>query len=151
MQEDSLENLLNMLGGKLIHLDTPVKTVAQAAKAVSTSPKNIIKSLVFMTEKEGPVLIIIDGSSKVDIKKLEMLFGSSRLANPTEVKKYTGYEIGGVPPVGVKIKTYVDPKVLENNFVYGGGGSSYKLCRIDPKRIVEFQEAKVISIAMGSR
>jgi len=44
------------------------------------------------------------------------------LATPEEVKQITGFEVGAMPPVGVKVKTIVDPKVLKNEFVIGGGG-----------------------------
>jgi len=70
--------------------------------------------------KKGRYLAIVDGESKVSLEKIKRHFGEVRLATPEEVRKITGFEVGGVPPVGIEVKTTVDPKVLENEFVIGG-------------------------------
>lgn len=141
----NVEKVIESLGGEMLNVGKPVKTVAQAAKATKASPKQIIKSLVLISEK-GPMLAIVDGESKVSFEKIEQHFGKVRLATPEEVRKITGFEIGGVPPVGINIKTVIDPKVLENEFVIGGGGRIDKLCKIDPRKIIEYQRADVIEI-----
>ncbi|NJE09181.1 hypothetical protein E3E31_11725 [Thermococcus sp. M39] len=140
-----LEEVIESLGGEMINVGKPVKTVAQAVKATGVSPRQIIKSLVLISEK-GPILAIVDGESKVSLEKIKQHFGEVRLATPEEVKEITGFEVGGVPPVGINIKTIVDPKVLENEFVIGGGGRIDKLCKLSPKKIVEYQKAEIIEI-----
>jgi len=140
-----LEEIVESLGGEIINVGKPVKTVTQAVKATKASPRQIIKSLVLISEK-GPILAIVDGESKVSLEKIKQHFGEVRLATPEEVKEITGFEVGGVPPVGIGIKTIVDPRVLENEFVIGGGGRIDKLCKLSPKRIVEYQKAEIIEI-----
>ncbi|RLG52082.1 MAG: hypothetical protein DRO00_06195 [Thermoproteota archaeon] len=147
MDQNDLENLIEKLGGEMIDVGKPVKTVAQAAKHTNSSPKQIIKSLVFISEKIGPVLAIVEGDTKADVEKLSKLFGSCRLANPDEVLSITGYRIGEVPPVGLKIKTVVDKRVLSNTYVIGGGGRIDRLSKLDPRRIVEYQNAEVLDIS----
>jgi len=143
--KEKIEELARKLNGKIINVGKIVKTVEQAAKETNTDPEHIIKSLLFITSR-GPVLVVVDGKSKVDSSKLERYFGSSRLATPEEVKKITGYEIGEIPPVGISVETVVDPKVLENDFVLGGGGSIDKLLKLNPKQIVKFQKARIIHV-----
>ena len=140
-----LEEIVKSLGGEIINVGKPVKTVTQAVKATKASPRQIIKSLVLISEK-GPILAIVDGESKVSLEKIKQHFGEVRLATPEEVKEVTGFEVGGVPPVGIEIKTIVDPRVLENEFVIGGGGRIDKLCKLSPKKIVEYQKAEIIEI-----
>jgi len=82
----------------------------------------------------------------VDLNKLTKLVGLVRLAKPKEVKEITGYDVGGVPPIGVKVRTIVDSKVLENDFIVGGGGSIDKLLKLEPKKIIEYQKAEVADI-----
>ncbi len=144
--DEKVRELINSLGGEIITLDVPVKTVKQAAEAVKSSPSNIIKSLLFIAEGNTPVLVIVSGDSKVDMKKLSRVFKNPRLASPPEVLALTGFRVGGVPPVGVAVKTIIDKKVLKNKYVYGGGGSINKLCKIDPRKIVEYQNAEVLDI-----
>ncbi|MCD6247148.1 MAG: hypothetical protein J7J87_01800 [Candidatus Diapherotrites archaeon] len=65
----NLEELIRKLGGKIIDAGKPVKTVEQAVKATGSEPKQIIKSLLFISEEE-PVLVIVDGESKVDLDNI---------------------------------------------------------------------------------
>jgi len=141
-----LEDLIRKLGGEIINVGKPVKTVEQAVKATGSNPKQIIKSLLFISEKE-PVLVIVDGESKVDLNKLAKIIGGKvRLATPEEVKQITGFEVGAVPPVGVEVKTIVDPKVLESKFVIGGGGRINRLSKLNPEKIVEHQRAIIVDV-----
>jgi len=141
-----LEELIRKLDGEIINVGKPVKTVEQAVKATDSNPKQIIKSLLFISREEGPVLVIVDGESKVDLNKLAKIFGKVRFATPEEVKRITGFEVGAVPPVGVKVKTIVDPKVLENKFVIGGGGRIDRLSKLNPEKIVEYQKAIIVDV-----
>ena len=146
--EEKLDDLVRRLGGEMINVGKPVKTVKQAVEATGLSPKQIIKSLLFISE-DGPILAIVDGSSRVDLAKLRKVVGGGevRLARPDEVKRITKYEVGSLPPIGVKARTIVDPRVLENRVVVGGGGSSDKLSKLDPRKIIEYQKAEVADIA----
>ncbi len=142
MKQEEFEELIKKLDGEIIDVAKPVKTVAQAVSATNSSPKQIIKSLLFISENE-PVLVILDGESRVDLKKLTKLVGKVRFASPEEVKQITGFEVGAVPPIGIKIKTIVDKKVLENKFVIGGGGRIDRLIRLIPDKIIQHQKAIV--------
>jgi len=141
----NLEEIIRSLGGEIIEVGRPVIRVSQAVEATGASPRQIIKSMVVIS-KEGPLLVIVDGESKISMKKLKKLFGKVRLASSDEVKELTGFEIGGVPPVGVPLRTIVDPRVLENDYVIGGGGRIDRLCKLDPRKIVEYQRAEVIDV-----
>ncbi|MEM2843320.1 MAG: YbaK/EbsC family protein [Candidatus Bathyarchaeia archaeon] len=147
MLESKLEELIKKLNGEIINVGKNVKTVEQAVNATGLTPKQIIKSLLYISEKE-PLLVIVDGESKVDLNKLTNLVGLVRLAKPREVREIIGYDVGGVPPVGIKVRTIVDSKVLENDFIVGGGGSANKLLKIDPKKVIEYQKAEVTNISV---
>ncbi|MCL7393885.1 MAG: hypothetical protein LZ169_03550 [Thaumarchaeota archaeon] len=141
------EELVRRLGGEILELDAPVKTVEQAARATGADPGQIIKSILLITECGGAVLAIVDGRSRVDLKKIEKRLGKARLASPQEVKEITGYEVGELPPIGIPVKTLIDPRVLEKNYVLGGGGAINRLIRIDPRKIVEAQNAEIENIS----
>lgn len=138
---------MKRLGGEILELKTSVKTVEQASRATGADPSQIIKSMLLISEKEGAILAIVDGRSRVDLEKLSLRFGRTRLASPKEVKKLTGYEVGELPPIGLPIKTVIDPKVLEKSYVIGGGGAINRLIKIDPKKILEVQKAEIMEIS----
>ncbi|MCD6372893.1 MAG: hypothetical protein J7L37_05035 [Thermococcus sp.] len=141
-----LEDIARELEAEILDIGRPVKTVEQATKETGVAKKQVIKSLVIISESE-PLLVIVDGESRVSMSKLEKKFGKCRFAKPKEVKELTGYEVGGVPPVGVPLRTIVDPKVLENEYVIGGGGAIDRLIRIRPEKIIEYQRAEVIDVS----
>ncbi len=141
----NFEELIQKLGGEILNFEEPVKTVEQAVRVSGFPRGKIIKSIVLISKKM-PILVIVDGESKVSFKKLKEILGKVRMAKPEEVQKITGYEIGSVPPVGVDIKTIVDSKVVKNDYVLGGGGDVRRLIKIDPKKIVEYQKAEILDI-----
>ncbi len=141
------EEIVNELDAKILNIGKEVKTVEQASKELNVSKEMFIKSLLFISKEA--VLVIVKGNSRVDTKKLKKMFGKIRMANPSEVKEVTGFEVGAVPPVlDVTIKTIIDQKVLEEKEVIGGGGDVNKLLKIDPKKIVEWQKAEVVDITL---
>jgi len=83
---EELEELLRRLGGEIIDVGRPVKTVSQAVKATNSNPKQIIKSLLFISER-GPVLVIVDGVSRIDINKLAKIFGKVSLQRRKRLSK----------------------------------------------------------------
>ena len=141
----SLEEIAKVLNAEILDIGKPVKTVQQAAQATGFSPNKIIKSLVLVCDK-GPLLTILDGDSRIDFKKLEPKFGRCRFAKPYEVREITGYEVGGVPPVGISLLTIIDLRVMRKDYVIGGGGSIDRLIKIAPQKIAEYQNAEIMEI-----
>lgn len=142
-----VEEIVKELGGEIIEPQGEVKSVKQVVELLGINPENIIKSLVFIVNENEPLLVIVDGKSKASLEKLKNIFGNVRMAKPKEVEEITGYKIGEVPPVGVPIKTVVDRRVIEKEFVVGGGGRIDRLSKLSPKKIVEFQKAEVLDVS----
>lgn len=77
------------------------RTAAQAATAVGCELGQIVKSLIF-TADGVPVLVLMDGASRVDVERVRAHLGATevRRADADLVRETTGYAIGGVPPSG---------------------------------------------------
>ena len=156
MDERDLQMFLDANGiyAKIFRLERKTKTVEQAVMALQTSKDKIIKTLTFIDESGEPILAIVTGEDTVNLKKLAKGIDTIgvRMATPTEVKSHSGYSVGGVPPVGhkVKIRTVIDTKVMRKKIVYGGGGSDNSLLEIRPWDIESLQDATVKSINMKS-
>jgi Cys-tRNA(Pro) deacylase len=153
MSEKDLESYLKDKGvnARIIIFDKPTTTVSEAENVLGISRERIIKSMVFIDDKGLPILAIVTGDKKIDMKKLakECEVKEVRLANPIEVKKFTGYEVGTTPPFGFKnpIKTIIDPKVLEFDKVYGGGGAMNALLEINTKDLLKLTNGKIAYIS----
>ena len=133
-----LESYINEknIDAKIIEV-RKASTVKEAAEELGCSKRQIIKSMVLVAGDEA-VIAIVDGTSSVDLKRVEKLIGKSvRVAEREEVLDLTGFPAGGVPPVGHNCKVILDERVLKNEKVYGGGGDEKHLLLISPSEIVE--------------
>ncbi|MEN2995404.1 MAG: YbaK/EbsC family protein [Acetomicrobium sp.] len=56
--------------GEILVSDKTIFTVEDASRAIGVPEEHILKSLIFLVDEE-PVLALMSGSNKVDIKKLK--------------------------------------------------------------------------------
>ena len=125
-------------------------TVDAAANRLGISRERIIKSILFVDDSGLPVLGIVTGDKRVSEVKLARVCGARyvRKAGAAEVKRFTGYDVGAVPPVGykVKVRTFIDEKVMRFEKVVGGGGEINVLLEISPTDIKRLTNAAVADI-----
>lgn len=117
--------------------DTSTKSSALAAKALGCSVAEIAKSVVF--NSGGPVVVVISGDKRVDMRKLSERTGAAAaVATPEEVRTLTGYPIGGVPPFphvdGVRV--LCDESLLRFSRVWAAGGAPNVVFGISPADLI---------------
>jgi len=139
------------LAGELVTLPEHVPTVEAAARAVGASVERIVKSVLFLADS-SPVLVIANGTQRVDYKRVADYLNLSRkrlkLADALTVLEITGYPVGTVPPFGHKtrLRTLIDAGVLAQPEVYAGGGAIDALVRIAPAEIVRATGAETVNV-----
>jgi prolyl-tRNA editing enzyme YbaK/EbsC (Cys-tRNA(Pro) deacylase) len=153
LNEKYLENYLNKLGVsfQIIKYEKPVMS---AKNAEEHTDGIVAKSIILICDNK-PLLCFLLGKDMIDLNKIKKYFNCNevRLAKAKEVKEITGYDIGSVPPIGLKqkIKTIVDKKVIElddNQIIYCGGGSHYHLLRISKRDLLKIMEYEVYDITV---
>ncbi len=124
-----------------------VHSVEEAARALNASPSDLIKSIVFLRDRQV-VVAIVSGEDRVSRRLVGKTLGwhIPQIAGSEEVLKHIGYPIGGVPPFGYRASVLIDPKVLRKKIVYGGGGSPRSLVRMDPDELLRVTGAIVAEI-----
>jgi prolyl-tRNA editing enzyme YbaK/EbsC (Cys-tRNA(Pro) deacylase) len=131
--------------------ETP--TVTLAARAMGCAEDQIVKSVLFLIkqdEQAEPVLVMTNGTTQIDFRKLARIFGVGRkrirLAPADVVLAETGYPAGGVPPFGFDrtIATFIERAVLEQPVVYAGGGDDRTLLRTTPAELVRVTNARIV-------
>ena len=139
------------LTGELVWLQQHVPTVAAAAQAVGAPVERIVKSVLFIADAL-PVLVIANGTNRVDYKRVADYVGISRkrlkLADAPTVLDMTGFPVGTVPPFGhkTKLRTLIDVGVLAQPEVYAGGGAIDALLRITPAEIMRATGAERVNV-----
>ena len=117
---------LALLGaqGEVRRLDDSARTAKEAAAALGIEVGQIASSLIFLADGE-PVLVIASGGHRVDELQLgAVLAATITKANADDVRKATGYAIGGVAPVGhpEPLRTIVDIALSRYDRVWAAAG-----------------------------
>ena len=110
---------------KIICLEQTAKTAQDAATALGCNVGAIVKSLLFKTG-DNFVLCLVSGDKRCALNKLKKIIDEKdvSMAHPDDVKKITGYTIGGVSPVGHlnKVKIYIDNNLERFTTIFAAAG-----------------------------
>jgi Cys-tRNA(Pro) deacylase len=128
------------VAAEIIHLPDHTPTVEAAAQALGVPVDRIAKSILFLADG-APVLVIANGTSRFDYRRLAGHLGLSRkkikMAGAEEVMQAAGYEVGAMPPFGHKtrLRTLIDARMFDQPEIYAGGGEIDALLRLRPQEI----------------
>ncbi|HEX7002256.1 MAG TPA: YbaK/EbsC family protein [Trueperaceae bacterium] len=157
LTEEDLERFceIDRVDATLHRLTVPTPTVADAAAAVGADPGRIVKSLVFLAERE-PLLVIAAGESRVAYPMLAEFLGISRkrlrFATADEALAVTGYRVGAMPPFGhrIQLPTLIDANTVPDaGTVFAGGGGVSSLLELDARDLHEVTSAKRVALSRG--
>jgi prolyl-tRNA editing enzyme YbaK/EbsC (Cys-tRNA(Pro) deacylase) len=127
------------------------RTAQQAADAVGAPLGSIVKSLVFIADENRPVLALVAGDRRADADKVAQLVGATkaRIANANEVRAYTSFVIGGVPPVAhpEKLETFLDESLLRFNTVWAAAGTPHAVFKIELQILLQLVAGRVENIS----
>ncbi len=129
------------------------RTAAEAAAAIGCGTSEIVKSLIF--EADGvPVLVLVDGSSRVDLDLVRSALGATEVkrADADLVRATTGYAIGGVPPFGHRTRTTVlaDRGLLAHPLVWAAAGTPHSVFPMAPKDLIAHAGAELVDVREGT-
>ena len=107
-------------------------TVAEAAEALGCEPGMIAKTLSFL-QREQPVLILVEGTVRIDNKKYRQQFDcKAKMIPADQVEALVGHDIGGVCPFGILpgVTVYLDESLKKHQTVYPAAGSDHSAVRL---------------------
>ena len=125
------------------------RTAEDAANALGTTVGQIVKSLVFLAG-DRPILVLVSGVNRADTAKLQALVDAEiTRANADDVRRITGYAIGGVPPFGhlTFLTTYLDRDLLQHEEVWAAAGTPNAVFAITPHDLLRITAAQVADVA----
>ena len=134
----------------VVEFDESTHTAQEAADAIGCQLAQIAKSILFRSASGRPVLVIASGINKVDEKKIRALLGEKiERASPDFVKEMTGFEVGGVPPLGhaSPCVTYLDEDLMAYPTRWAAGGTPNAVFEIGFERLAEMSGATVADVA----
>ena len=130
---------------KVIVLEQTARTANDAATALGCKVGAIVKSLLFKAG-DGFVLCLVSGDKRCSLNKLKKILDEKdvSMANPEDVKKVTGYTIGGVSPTGhlIKIKIFIDENLNRFSSIFAAAGHPNTIFKITYKQLIKLTEGK---------
>ena len=132
-----------------ICLDTTARTAKDAAQSLKVEVGSIVKSLVFKSLKKNLYyLCLVSGDKFISEKKLSSIINDEiEKASADQTKNYTGFSIGGVPPVGhlnPPTQIFMDSNLKRFEKIYAAAGNSYVVFGITFEQICKITKGKII-------
>jgi prolyl-tRNA editing enzyme YbaK/EbsC (Cys-tRNA(Pro) deacylase) len=137
--------------GLVQELPADTSTAEAAARAVDAPVGSIVKSLVFLADGK-PLLVLVAGDQRADVKRIRTELGLSkkrlRIARPAEVQEHTGFEVGGVPPVGHSrpLRTLIDRTLSRFDRVWAAAGNANAVFPIAYAQLVSITGGEVMGL-----
>ena len=135
---------------KVIELEQTARTANDAATALGCKVGAIVKSLLFKAG-ENFILCLVSGDKRCSLNKLKKILNEKdvSMANPDDVKRVTGYTIGGVSPTGhlTKIKIYIDENLKNFSSIFAAAGHPNAVFEIDFENLKALTSGETKEIA----
>ncbi len=140
---------LKAAGVDTVPLEMPgeTRTAVQAAEAAGCALDQIVKSILFKGAASGRLyLFLTAGGNQVDAGLAAALAGEPMgRADADEVRRVTGFAIGGVSPVGhlTPLPVWFDPRLLDFAVIWGAAGTPRHIFPIAPAELLRVTGATV--------
>lgn len=112
----------------------------QTAKELNIDEYNVIKTLVFQSEK-GELIVLMHGTLEVSTKELSRFLNTKSISqcNENVATKATGYNFGGTSPFGTRkiLPIYVEETILSLDKIYINGGKQGFILEMSSKNLLE--------------
>ena len=135
---------------EVVCLEKTARTAQNAATALGCNVGAIVKSLLFSTANSF-VLCLVSGDKRCSLNKLKKILDEKNvsMAKPDDVKKITGYTIGGVSPVGHlnKVKIYIDNNLERFKTVFAAAGHPNCVFEIHFNQLIKLTNGQMKEIA----
>ena len=110
---------------EVLVLNTTARTAEDAANSLKCEVGAIVKSLLFRAENSF-LICLVAGDKRCSLNKLKKILQKKdvSMANADEVKKNTGFSIGGVAPVAHTsiLNIFVDKSLNRFQYIFAAAG-----------------------------
>jgi len=125
---------------EVLVLNTTARTAKEAADSLKCEVGAIVKSLLFKAENNF-LICLIAGDRRCSLNKLKKILNKKdvSMANSEEVKKNTGFSIGGVSPVAhtSSLEILIDSSLNRFPYVFAAAGHPNCVFKITFEKLIK--------------
>jgi Cys-tRNA(Pro)/Cys-tRNA(Cys) deacylase len=125
----------------------------QAAEALGVEPERMFKSLVARAG-EADVFALVPAGHELSLKRLAAAAGvrSAKMAEPRDAERLTGYQVGGISPLGSKraLAVYLDRSALDHQHVCLNAGGRGLIVELRTSDLVQVTGAVTAELTAQS-
>ena len=148
--EEKLKEFLqaNNIQGQHLSFNQSCHSVEEASQAANASPQDFVKNICMFDNGGNLIVAIVKGEDRASTSRVEKALNIERprTATPDEILEKTGYPCGGTPSFGYQAKFLIDPRVMEMDMVYTGGGSENSLVKISAKELQKSNQGEIVRV-----
>jgi len=127
--------------GEIHFSEETIRTVDDASRSVGAPPEEILKTIVLLADGR-PVIALMSGPNRIDLKKVKALLDARKvsMARPEWVLEYSGFEVGGVPPVGFPSRpcAVIDRDLFRFEVVWAAAGTDHAFFPVNPRKLAGY-------------
>jgi Cys-tRNA(Pro)/Cys-tRNA(Cys) deacylase len=132
------------------------KGAANVARALGYRERQMVKTLVFETDRGERALVMLGGDQNAISGHLKKALGSRNimLAEPEAVIETTGYRIGSIPPFHWQpegFRSFIEESLMSEEVLGVGAGQWGEEIMIAPERLIEASGAIVVNLTDRER
>jgi len=131
-----------------LSFDQSCHSVAEAAQAVGARAEDLVKNICLLDNQGRLIVAIVKGEDRVSLGQVAAALSIPvpRLATPDEILEKTGFPCGGTPSFGYPATVLIDPRVMEKDVVYTGGGSENALIKLSTTELQHHSQGTVVRV-----
>lgn len=124
----------------------------EVAHLLDVEPASVFKTIVVTREKpRKPLLVVVPGTSSVDLKLLASALGEKKVHLPTEreAEELTGLQAGGISPLALINKGFqvvIDSSAQDFPQIHVSGGQRGINIRLAPADLAKLTNARFASV-----
>ena len=150
IEKESVKRVLRILKDfdkslEVTVLDSSARTAIDAAASLKCEVGAIVKSLLLRTDNSF-ILCLVSGDKKCSLNKIKKILNKKdvSMASADQVKKQTGFSIGGVSPIAhlEKSKTLIDSSLSRFENLYAAAGHPNSIFKIKYQQLIKITQGK---------
>jgi len=150
IEKESVKRVLRILKDfdkslEITVLDSSARTAIDAAASLKCEVGAIVKSLLLRTDNSF-ILCLVSGDKKCSLNKIKKILNKKdvSMASADQVKKQTGFSIGGVSPIAhlEKSKTLIDSSLSRFENLYAAAGHPNSIFKIKYQQLIKITQGK---------